>query len=467
MPRRVLFGNFPFPPDETVYLHWLGSPSRDGKTKSWSLPVSFRPSEGPPQRVSLPWGSLPSLRLGQFYQGGQPRPEVIGETYDVVLETQQPIYLRTAIQAVRREHYRLFTQANLDEPCFSFHTQEGYRLIVPATEIARACFAHNRVLAQALLRPNVVQQFVHSFEFEGDTLNIWFLPKMRSYLRNKAFIRQVARLLSLPAFLSAWESVSRHLAEERIPWTREMLPDLRPEWRVRGILHGNALLVLEILKFTLADTLPVRYVGYDIAGQRIRHVVDVEDTPTVIEVPTPGTTLIDTSGQTTSRSKPVRRLNLVPPPLQDVEDLVLRLKEPESEPKRMPKLIIKLIDGDEEVGLTQEGVGGKLRPGEFDDPKTKQGSRKKAGSGKPTYEQKQQEELTNDVRFAWFMDDVQELGSRLQTEPTFFRQALQISSSVTLELIVVSLKDPSILSACLIELEEVSSGSASTLIVSL
>lgn len=62
---------WPFKKDEKVQLYWLCSPFLD-EQKGWLLQAVFKRADNSVREVTIPWGTIPYLVLGQKYIDGIP-----------------------------------------------------------------------------------------------------------------------------------------------------------------------------------------------------------------------------------------------------------------------------------------------------------------------------------------------------------------------------------------------------------
>ncbi len=332
-------------------------------------------------------------------------------------------------------------------------------MVVPVSELVRACFAHNRALAEVLLRPNAVREIVHSYKVDGHELELWFHKDVpRNYL-TKTFVRQVARILCLPRFAAAWEHTSRALTQQKQAWSAEAVPPLQSTWRLRGIKYEQTLLVLEITAITLVEALPVQLISYGVIGQLKQRTIASQDSKKVVHLRPKGTVTIDTTGAGVTKKKISRKLPHPAPPLSDPKPTRLQPKLSDEEAIEVPKIVVNPKDETEKVGLTRGRREGSLRPGEFETP---------GAVSKSNDSSDEQLKLNDPVLVSYYNDFavyLNELSTRLVKPLEIFQITLMLGPDRDVGVVIAVIQEPSCLPAYLIELEALSARKAATLLV--
>ena len=459
MPRTFSLDNFPFPDLERVQLLWLQSPKRLERTEQVELKASFKAVGGFPKEMDMPWGALPMLRVGQVYQDGRPLDSDVGQVFTVTVGDVE-VEMRRAREVVSAEHYRLYKQSNYDENCFVFPTVEEEFLVVSPLELTRACFAHNRILAESLLGSNSVQIFVNRHSTDGAELKLQFHQSLRRHDLTETFVRQIARLLYLPSFSNAWESVARNFETRGYPWTMELIPHLQPEWRVRGVKRGRTLLALEILSITLADSLPFEWISYSISGKSFRRTITSRENPMIIRLPVKGQLVIDTTGESTSKKKLPRSLPSLPPALGDPRRPRLRMEMTDEEPEEVAKRLPDSIGGREDVGLTPKTREGKIRSSDFNSEFSTKISQPEGSLPSPSHV----EDLILQTRHADFAAKLGEL-EKFVKPIEVFHVTLIVLADKYVNVVVAVVNDSLYLPTFLIEIETTGTRKAATLLV--
>lgn len=158
--------------------------------------------------------------------------------------------------------YEEITSADIPPELYSFDGKEGgiqrlfrYRtpqaeILIPAIELVRYLFLHNRTLANALMRPGALNLLFHP-DVPGyrPELVLQFTADMPKHCLSRQFVQEFAWVALDPDARRAWDSV--HLQSQGQAYVTFMPPPLKNSvWKFRGVRHGNRWLVLELLHLT-------------------------------------------------------------------------------------------------------------------------------------------------------------------------------------------------------------------------
>lgn len=158
--------------------------------------------------------------------------------------------------------YEEITSADIPPRLYSFGDKGGgiqrllrYRtaqgeVLIPAIELIRYLFLHNRTLANAVIRPGALNLLFHP-ELPGyrRELTLRFTSRIPKSCLSHQFAQEFAWIALDPDARRAWDSVClQSQGKEYVTFTP---PPLRESaWKFRGVQHGNQWLVLELLHLT-------------------------------------------------------------------------------------------------------------------------------------------------------------------------------------------------------------------------
>ena len=132
---------------------------------------------------------------------------------------------------------------------FRYRTPQA-EILIPAIELVRYLFLHNRTLANALMRPGALNLLFHP-EVPGyrPELVLRFTADMPKSCLSHYFAQEFAWIALDPDARRAWDSV--RLQSQGQEYVTFMPPPLKNSaWKFRGVRHGNRWLVLELLHLT-------------------------------------------------------------------------------------------------------------------------------------------------------------------------------------------------------------------------
>jgi hypothetical protein len=245
---------------ERLELYWLAG-FRRSEENQWFVTAALRECEsGRLVGTKFPIGALPILALGRtFSRGGLDPDPCRGEFASALIADLSGM--------------RVVTSAELDEAHYSFGGRPGgvqrlfeynageLRLLIPAIELMRFLFVHNRLLAQAILRPSALNLlFAPQAPGISPVKRISFTKDVpRKYL-TRPFVREFTWIALDPEGRRSWDSVARlSTGKDHVLFQPPALRDV--ELRFRGVPHGNTWLVQEILSLS-GRTLPCSVIEY-------------------------------------------------------------------------------------------------------------------------------------------------------------------------------------------------------------
>jgi hypothetical protein len=201
------FKDWPFNPTEKVSIHWFRSPYRN-KNGEWVFDVVFRQKNGSiQQHITIHWGALPWLRLGQYVINGKPLEQTRkGEIKLLQFDNFYNGEIKSARYAIPKAAYKLFVPENYNELCWTY-PWNGKQVVVPCIEITRAFLAPNRFLANAIINPAGIYNLVRNVKRTNDHLYLNLTKEIpKSYIDNR-IINHMIWLLTNSKAQETWHGV--------------------------------------------------------------------------------------------------------------------------------------------------------------------------------------------------------------------------------------------------------------------
>lgn len=233
---------------ENVELYWLVGLCEE--KNAWFIRAVMRGVESNRySMVSLPIGFSPLLSLGYVFAEGEmlslPARGILGSAtvmdvsdYDEITSADIPPGL-----------YSFGGNEGGVQRLFRYSTEQG-EVLIPAIELIRYLFLHNRTLANAVIRPGALNLLFHP-EVPGyqQKLTLRFSSRIPKSCLSRQFAQEFAWIALDPDARRAWDSVClKSKGKQYVTFTP---PPLRESvWKFRGIQHGSQWLVLELLHLT-------------------------------------------------------------------------------------------------------------------------------------------------------------------------------------------------------------------------
>lgn len=252
--------------DDPVEIYWLAGFHRT-ENNEWKVRTVYRSKRtGELMPVLEPIGMLPMLSLGIWFDHGVLRtdalPGELGET--VIPNVGEPEILTSA--ELPPELYAFPEGRAGNQRLLRYRTAMG-DVLIPAIELVRALFVHNRALALALMRPAGLEQLIVPMEpGHGDVATLKFTKEMPQSSIGHDLAMNVAWTALEGDARRAWDSVLR-LSEGQNYVLLEPPPIRNSVWTFRGIQHGNQWLVLE-LQYVGGREVPFQALEYTHPGFR-------------------------------------------------------------------------------------------------------------------------------------------------------------------------------------------------------
>ena len=233
---------------EVLELHWLAGVEQNDK-KGWQVRIVTRGvSSGEFVMSRVPIGLFPVLALGYRFSDGRLLPITYGEYSEVIVPNL----------AAGKE----INSSDIPPGLYSFEgkSQGVQRLLryqvdqveylVPAMELIRSLFLHNKTLANHIMQPGGIMTLFRPVK-PGfyPRLQLDFTQQMPVRSLKRSFVLEFSWLAVDTDGRRAWDSIYERTVKQR--YMTFDPPDLHDcGMKFRGVRKGNQWLVLEISEFT-------------------------------------------------------------------------------------------------------------------------------------------------------------------------------------------------------------------------
>ncbi|HDR7257775.1 TPA: hypothetical protein QCX12_001410 [Bacillus paranthracis] len=251
--RPWTFGN------NLVTLKWLGNINL--KNNQWFIRVAFE-YNSQIEMLEFPIAAIPLLKVGAKYQDGTCLDtQRKGIIYDVKIQNLGQYRVVSALDACKKFGYYLHANKELMHQLAFEFLVEGKTYYLPQTEFVRAVFAINKIMSNAMIRPNGLELLVNRAELNDNTASIDLVDEIPNAIaRDKDFIRYFAWLYFNIGLKGSFESIYTNIYEKlsnqqelKLEVNLPAIPDVFI--RFRGIEKDNNYLILEWLGSDMAETL--------------------------------------------------------------------------------------------------------------------------------------------------------------------------------------------------------------------
>ena len=258
--RRLLFRSIANLTEDPVEIFWLAGFVLNERNE-WKIRVVYRNKRtGVLMPVLEPIGMLPILSLGTWFDYGVLQTDDLpGDLVEVVIpDVGRPEVITSA--QLPPGLYPLPQGRAGWQRLFRYRTAQG-TVDVPAVELIRALFVHNRALALALMRPVGLEQLHAPLEpGPQESVTLRFTKEIAKSSLSRELAMEFAWLVLDPAARRSWESVKRLSAGQDCILFEP--PSIRNSpWQLRGLSHQGHVLVLELLHLG-GRTVPVKELKY-------------------------------------------------------------------------------------------------------------------------------------------------------------------------------------------------------------
>lgn len=245
-----------------VKLHWFGN-VRLTSSKNWRITVAFEDSQQI-ELIQYPIGLLPILRIGQYYQYGQPLMSQKEGVIDVALVHDLTAgHTEQSLNVCRQFGYFLYGKAELINQNLWCFRSNGLDYYILHTELIRALFTKNKVLANALLRPKGLVYLLNRHHISGRYARFDFSRDIPATIISDDFVQHFAWLYAILDIRNSFESIQTNVysnatnANHKATYGHRLelaVPKLFDSyWTFRGKRQGHHVFIYEVLSFTVDD----------------------------------------------------------------------------------------------------------------------------------------------------------------------------------------------------------------------
>lgn len=254
---------WPFEDNEEIELYWHGSPYLNSEGL-WMIRCLFKSEKDLFKEVAFPFGTLPHLRIGQFYKDGEisERPGK-GQLFEikVSLGVSETIAISKGFDFPKSLYAfdKRPAPAYGNLPLCKFEIKGNFYYI-PCTEIIRSILAPYKAFANQLLRPEGLECFIESFITDEDRLTINFNEEFPLNLLRDDIVSYLVWLKFDQAAARSWNSVYNNLLLDSSKESNDVnelrkgipirvIPPIceTSVWTFRGLSYKNHTLILELL----------------------------------------------------------------------------------------------------------------------------------------------------------------------------------------------------------------------------
>ncbi len=256
--------------DEPQEIYWLAG-LEAARTRDWYVRlVLLGQKSGRFHVMSAPIGLFPILTLGAWFDRGEFR--TTGARGEIATALIQDVSAGEVV-----------TSADIPEQLYRFPGRPGaqrlfrYRagdsdVFIPAAELVRYLFLHNRTLATAIMRPGALNLLFRP-EIPGyqERRLVAFTREMPHQCVTRHFVKEFAWLALEPGARRSWDSVAEQTTDhDHVMFSPPPICDSL--WRFRGVRCGQRWLVLELLSLG-GRRLPCEELSY--SHPRFRNAIRV------------------------------------------------------------------------------------------------------------------------------------------------------------------------------------------------
>jgi hypothetical protein len=250
------FGN------RVVKLHWFGH-VRLNTSNKWRITVAFEDLQKA-VLVDYPIGLLPILRIGQYYQNGQPlTTQKEGMIYTVEIDNLSLGETEQSLDICRQFGYFLYGKAELITQNMWSFCSNRVMYHIPQAELIRALYVKNKLLANVMLRPNGIEYLLDNSNISGRSASFHFSREIPASLIDEEFVQHFAWLYLVHDIKNSFESIQTNLYSNSTEYGLSygqplelIIPNIsNSNWTFRGKRIGNDIMIYELLSFTGAELL--------------------------------------------------------------------------------------------------------------------------------------------------------------------------------------------------------------------
>ena len=292
--------SWPFPEDEVVTIHWIGSPTVDWEGKR-TCQVFFRTASGEITPVAIVWGYLSEIWIGQEFVNGVPREEKPTKETSPCFCTADVKNIRygKAVDLIPKSVYALNRKDIFHEWCCSFEYGK-HTYIIPCVELARVLFARNSLFANQLLSTGGLEDLIDlsTWRVEKGELQFDFSSIVTGLTPD--FANHFVSIYGNRVLREGWDhTYTQFAATGKIKTKFPQLAGLRLRYSEEELKHRN----IRFIKTAELVGIPMPYSRIEYGPEKLRHTGKSADSKGVMKRRDEGDDiLIDLSGTAAKRA---------------------------------------------------------------------------------------------------------------------------------------------------------------------
>lgn len=255
----IILKPWPFE-DRIVKLHWFGN-VRLNSEKNWRIKVAYE-DQNKVVLLDYPIGLLPLLRIGRYYQEGKPLiSQKEGIIDNIEVDSLKKGKVEKALDICKKFNYYLYGKAELiNQKMWSFESK-GFTYHIPQVELIRALYVKNKLLANAMLRPNGLEYMLFKQYIFKYNARLDFSNEVPKSLMSNDFVQHFAWIYTNKDIKNSFESIQTNVYISALSSSFSygqslefIVPNLlNSQWTYRGINYGTEILILELMGFSGAE----------------------------------------------------------------------------------------------------------------------------------------------------------------------------------------------------------------------
>lgn len=232
--------------NEIQELYWIVGTQFNEESSCFLRPVLRGVESGQFHMCYQPIGMLPILTLGQhYYEGRLLRLSQRGEPMTCVLSDVGDCEEITSAE-IPESLYSFDNRTTGTQRLFKYKVDD-LEILIPTTELIRYLFAHNRTLANAMMRDMGLMTLFRAVKPDFyEELQIDFTEDMPLKAISNKFAEEFSWLAVDTEARKSWDSIfAMSYGQDYLSFTPPSIRNSKCEFRV--VRHGNQVLVLEIM----------------------------------------------------------------------------------------------------------------------------------------------------------------------------------------------------------------------------
>ena len=194
---------------------------------------------------TVPYADILFHRIGQTYLNGKVAPasdQVNFERRSITIPDLSFVEILNAFPAIETLIY-LYGEREFLRQKVLIYRVDGVEYILPAVELIRALFLHNKAMCEALMQPSGIDRlYQRPVSTDDSVFELNFSKLISSRLVNEDFAEYFAWIVATPQILNSWNSIYADMMKQRRGhtqgWGVQICLSPPPIIDCKLILHG-------------------------------------------------------------------------------------------------------------------------------------------------------------------------------------------------------------------------------------